>query len=90
MSKINWECVAKTIIVISLLVIITALTTGCVKGERMVRIVETGVQTDGLLYGGAIGGVRVETSNEPLRGNLQIYYHGNKGQIRYDSRGAEQ
>lgn len=76
----------RTIVVI----LFALLLGGCTSGERMVRIVETDANASVLPIGGAeVGGVRVESTAEPLSGHVQIRYTGPRAVVDYESGGAD-
>lgn len=66
-------------IVIALCVV---LLTGCVAGDRMVRIVETGAAGQYIPFADAqVKGIRVETSSKKLQGSVNIQYIGADGSV---------
>ena len=71
----------KALIVAGLILLLS----GCVAGERMVRIMESDAQAGRLLIRGQAGGIRVETSAEPLTGSVIIIYQGNRAVVEYES-----
>lgn len=72
----------------NLFVAVMLILTGCVSGERMVRIVETDASARTFPIAVAeVGGVRVESTAKPLSGHVIIKYTGPRAVVEYESGG---
>lgn len=67
----------------SLILVALLLLTGCVEGDRMVRVVETTGAAGTLSAEGVVDACRVETSDAPIEGVLEVTYNGQKCDVKY-------